>query len=657
MMRLKIYLISILLLGYSLNGYSCWYGSYHPKEYLLYRVYEPNSLFLYKNHYNEIPELENLDNPEVAKYMKLARCSEEIRAKQNSKWYYPSKGDEVIYTLEGIVEESLSYKGELLRDRYALQAVRAMFALGRFDQLKTWWTANKNSINDGVIKDHIKGYVAGALFRTGEQKVAMDYYVQIQDFTSITYCLKKMGKYSSRQMLEYLAKYCPDAVILPELMQDYFRKIEYEGRETTELNEMYRLCMSAASSQLCTKPVIWLYTAAFLKERLRQPYVALNIIKKAEQSETSDFLKESLKVLKILVEAQIYTYNKAYERKLLSDLQWLDSKIVSGMCDPVASETVWGWSLKNSHSYYYWNDMLRKILIGTVVPRMLEAYKAPLAILLANYADNRLLYVVEKYLYKDKSPDSKDYDKTITEIRQSAVFNMFDYSNYYFSLLDDLDIIYLKQYMSLIKVPLSPLEQFLCDRGYINEDYINDIIGTRYLRNMDYVNSEKYLAQVSHEYKNNLNIKEYFNRNPFSYHPAKYNSQSEDYKLDFAKAMLNFERTIEKNQNCDSVGKAMVMKGVGIHSSFTHCWPLTHYGKSFYHPWFESDEVICILDNSERIIETGLKMIKDREVAAECYRILEQWRIIAENYSDTNVGKDVLAKCDRLWDYVLKNTK
>ena len=144
----------------------------------------------------------------------------------------------------------------------------------------------------------------------------MDYYIQIQDFNSITYCLKKMGKYSSRQMLEYLAQHCPDAVILPELMQEYFRKVEYEGRDTTELNQLYRLCMNAAASQLCTKPVIWLYTAAFLKERLGQPYVALNIINKAENYESSDFLGESLKVLKILVGAQIATYNKAYERKL-----------------------------------------------------------------------------------------------------------------------------------------------------------------------------------------------------------------------------------------------------------------------------------------------------------------------------------------------------
>lgn len=651
-MRLKIYLISILLLGSSIEGYSCWYGSYHPREYLLYRVYEPNSRFFYKNHYNEIPALENLGNPEVAKYMELAKCSEEIRAKQNSKWYYPSKGDKLIYTLEGIVDESLSYEGEPLRDRYALQAARAMFALGRFVQLKEWWSENGHNITNGVVKDNIKGYVAGAMFRTGEQEEAMGYYVQIQDFNSIVYCLKKMGTYSSRQMLEYLAKHCPDAIILPELMQEYFRNIEYEGRDTRELNELYRLCINAASSPHCTKPVIWLYTAAFLKERIGQPYIALNIINKAECFEASEYLEESLNVLKILVEAQISTYNKAYEKKLLDDLQWLDSKIVSEMCDPVASETVWGWSLKNSHSYYYWNDMLRKILIGTVVPRMLEAYKAPLAILLANYADNRLLYVVEKYLYKDKSPDPTDYDKTITEIRQSAAFNMFDYSNYFFSLLDELDIAHLKTYKDLSKDPISDLEKFLCDRGYINEDYINDIIGTRYLRDMDYGKAEKYLSKVSKVYKSNLNVKEYFNRNPFSFYPAKYNNQSEDYKLDFAKAMLEFERTIEKSSCLDSVGKAMVMKGVGIHSSFGYCWALTHYGKSFYEPWFESDVIMGILNNSEKMISAGLKMIEDREVAAECYRILEQWEIITEQYPDTDVGKVVLSKCDRLRDYI-----
>ena len=61
--------------------------------------------------------------------------------------------------------------------------------------------------------------------------------------------------------------------------------------------------------------------------------------------------------------------------------------------------------------------------------------------------------------------------------------------------------------------------------------------------------------------------------------------------------------------NIDSVGKAMVMKGIGIHSSFTHCWALTHYGRSFHLPWFESDEVMSILSDSEKMIAAGLNMI------------------------------------------------
>ena len=168
-----------------------------PSEYLLYRVYDRSAKQL-----SEISQLSESDDPEVKRYLEIARSCSNIRSMYDSKWYYPTKEhDVVICSLEEVLSEALAYKGEKLKDRYALQAARAMFTLGRFRQMTDWWESVKADLQDGAIKDSIEGYVAGALFRTGDEKTALEYYTEIGDVSSIIFCLKKKGVYEGDMSL------------------------------------------------------------------------------------------------------------------------------------------------------------------------------------------------------------------------------------------------------------------------------------------------------------------------------------------------------------------------------------------------------------------------------------------------------------------------
>ncbi|MBQ5861979.1 MAG: hypothetical protein IIW65_07565, partial [Alistipes sp.] len=53
------------------------------------------------------------------------------------------------------------------------------------------------------------------------------------------------------------------------------------------------------------------------------------------------------------------------------------------------------YHLKINESFYYWNDMMRRILIAEVCPRMIKAGRTTRALQLANMADNRLLGLVD----------------------------------------------------------------------------------------------------------------------------------------------------------------------------------------------------------------------------------------------------------------------
>lgn len=652
MNRLKTYIISILLLlTWATDSWGCGIWECPPSEYLLYRVADPS---MKGKGRPQIEQLAESDDPDVKRYLQLARSCEKIRSLYDSKWYYPTKEEDVVVSsLEDILNESLAYKGDKLKDRYALQAARAMFTLGKFSQMCSWWEDIKDELKDDIIKRAIEGYVAGALFRTGEQAKALEYYTEIGDIASIIYCLKKMDNYAGNSsLLEYAAVHCPDNPAILEILQEYIANLEVYG-DFSERNgltdECYEMCMKAVKHS--KKPAPWLYTAAFLKNQMGEPYVASNILARAENCDASIFLQESMKVLRILIDAQISTYNKAYEEKLLKDLSWLDEKICVNITDKVREETADLSRLKFGYSYYYWNDMMRKVVLGTVVPRMFEAGKAPLALLLANYADYRLLMLVGNVAVREKWDEPVRY-VSLADYRRNSCFNWYDFSNHYFRILDNTTTSNIVAYERSLKNPVGSLETFLHKRSYRNDDYLNDLIGTKYLRELDYIKAVAYLEKVSKDYQAYLNTSPYMDTNPFSSNPEQYTSGT--YKLDFARKMVDYDSLIDICKDQDIVGEAVIMKGLGIRSSFTNCWALTHYGKSEYNPWYEDKNTVDILHRANTIIREGLGIIRDPELAARYYREFHMWKTAAEKFPETKVGREILSSCDNIVDYEYK---
>ena len=630
-------------------SWGCGIWECPPSEYLLFRVFDKTAKYTSCREVSQLPES---DDPEVRRYLELARTCSNIRSQYNSKWYYPTKGEDVVVSsLEEVLEESLAYKGSKLKDRYALQAARAMFTLGQFSRMIEWWSDIEGNLKDDSIRNNIEGYVAGALFRTGKQDKALEYYTEIEDISSIIYCLKKMDNYDGdRSVLEYAAVHCPDNPYILEILQEYVSRLEIYGvfSENHGLTDaFFDLCMRAVRHS--NDPAPWLYTASFLKNQMGQPYVALNILERAEKCDASSFLKESIRVLRILIEAQIYPYNKAYECKLLDDLKWLDHKIQNNITERVKEETASIYSLKFCYSYYYWNDMMRRLVLGTVCPRMIEAGKAPLALLLANYADNRLIMTVNKIeIYGE---DGQTYFIGLEEYRKNPkYFNNFDFSNHYFRMLDGAPLNYLIQYESLLKNPSTAFERFLHARSYVDEDYLMDIIGTRYIREMKYRKACEYLIQVHNGYQERLNTSAYMFFDPFEIktHNAKTSSA---YKFDFAWKMFYYEDSVQNETDEDIKGEVLIKMGLGIRSSFMSCWALTHYSKSEYNPWFEDK---CTLDKiayANSLMEQGLAILKDPELAARYHQSLCQWRTAVEKFPETSVAEEIRTSCDNIVNY------
>lgn len=648
-MRLKIFLTSFAtLIAFSVRCHACSNFECPPSEYLMFRVYDPSSVMVQER---GVTQLVESDDPDVKRYLALARSCEKLRAKYNSKWYYPSQKDDIVLSsLEDILDEALAYNGTKLKDRYALQAARAMFTLRKYTEMINWWAKNRNTIQNEAIRKSIQGYVAGALFRTGAEDEALEYYTSIGDIGSIVFCLKQRKDYDGdRTTLEYLSYHFPDNPYVLLLLQEYITRLEaysefHQENGTTEA--CYQMCLTASSKSRTPAP--WLYSAAFLKNLMGQPYVASNILTRAEKCETSVFLQESMKVLRIMLDAQIYPYNKAYEAMLLEDLIWLDEKILGNMTEEVKEKTAGIYDLKFCYSYYYWNDMMRRLILGIVCPRMIEAGKAPLALLLANYADNRLIMSVNQIeIYKD----GQTVFIGLYEYRKSKQYrNDFDFSNHYFRMMDTSPLNHLVKYESLLLTHSSPIEQFLQKRCYAEPDYVWELIGTRYAREMKYGEALKYLSKVSEGYEDRLNTSSYMNFNPFEI-KTHYLRKSHTYKLDFVRKMVDYEHIVQNCIDGDIKGEALIRMGLGIRSSFMSCWALTHYSKSEYNPWFEDKCTLAKIEYANTLIEKGLKCLKDPELAARYYKDLCQWRTAVEKFPETKVADEIRTSCDNIVNY------
>jgi hypothetical protein len=270
-----------------------------------------------------------------------------------------------------------------------------------------------------------------------------------------------------------------------------------------------------------------------------------------------------------MIDAQIYPYNKAYEGMLLEDLIWLDEMILSNITQEVKEKTAGIYDLKFCYSYYYWNDMMRRLILGTVCPRMIEAGKAPLSLLLANYADNRLMISVNQVeIYRDGETVFIGLD----EYRKSKkYFNDFDFSNHYFRMMDTSPLNSLIKYESLLLNPSSPIEQFLQKRSYADPDYVWELIGTRYIREMKYSQAAKYLSKVSDGYEDRLNTSAYMNFNPFEIQ-SHFLRKSHTYKLDFVRKMVDYEHIVQTCVDDDIRGEALIKMGLGI---FSYCYVST----------------------------------------------------------------------------------
>ncbi len=618
---------------------------------------------------NKFVEWINKKDTAILDFLLLAKTNEYIRVKRNSRWYYPSMKIGARMTLEEIADSAISVKDSRLRDRYLLQGIRALFSLSKYEKCVELWEDEISHWSDeNLMRQLIQPYVAGAEFNIMHSEKAIEYFAQLGDIQSMLYCLGRSGeKLSIIDALEFVCEYAPNSRFIEETLQEYIREIEPLGQfywedeleKTPELDQLYNLCLKMGRSNKSNNPAMWYYTAAFMDDLYGNTASASRLLSLAEKSRSSDYIKESIKIFRIYLDAKLLPYDSYYENRLFSQLKWLDTKIQSNIDDNVSRKTARGYLLFNCESYYYWNDMMRRILLAEVCPRMIKSGKTTRALQLANMADNRLLNLVNKHEVYDWMEGKVVHYYTMSSYRYSTNFNPHDYSNSFFEMIDSIGVDNAIKYVKRVNKPHSDFDLFLNSRGYVESDYLNDIIGTQCLRHMRYQEALEYLGKVSEAYKTHQNV--YMQYEPFSFEPKEINTKS-DFRYDFAREMYSLEQGIKLTAEPNRKALLMVKYAIGIRNSFDLCWGLTQYyrGTSYWgqvcekRDWENDEHTLLALEKADKTLKRAFEIVTDDETAANIHYELCHYLTVARIYPNTQKGTLVKGKCDNLCDYKYK---
>ena len=716
MKSLKYLIISLVAVCFAGEAYACWAPSYFPSAYYMYRVnneqVETDDGYWYPLSERNCKEWQFLTSTSIPlddiyqvvyamtlnqlekicdsrqtngnrfiewiiqkdtsilDFLLLAKNNEYIRSKRNSRWYYPSMRIGARMTIEEVVERSLSATDPRLRDRYLLQAVRALFSLGRYEECIDLWESEVALLpKENLMRQLIHPYIAGAEFRVHNTDQAIVYFAQLGDIESMRFCAKRAEKELSLvEAVELVCEYAPNSKSIEEALQTYVRGIEPLGEfycrgqyeeEIKVSSKLYALCLKMAKDQRCDNPAMWYYTAAFLSDLQGDSNRASHLIGLAEKCKTTDFMDESIKVFRMYIDAKTLVYDSSYESKLFSQLKWLDSKVVNCIDDEVRSETARGYKLLICWSYYYWNDMMRRILLAEVCPRMIAAGKTTRALQLANMADNRLLGIVNKREICEWVDSLREErvvaECTMSDYRYSEGFNQYDYSNSFFEMVDSLGVNTAIKYVQNVRKPVSEFDVYLNARGYTESDYLNDIVGTQCLRNMRYKEAIEYLGAVSVAYNKHLNV--YMSYDPFRIRePIKLKTE---FRYDFACKMYSLEQKIDLTSDPSRKAHLLIEYAIGLRNSFDLCWGLTQYyrGTCYWRQvsdkrdWEKEEYTQTARCRAEVLIKLACDMVTDDEVAAEIHYALCNYQTVASRYPNTEKGRLVIGKCDYLRDH------
>lgn len=594
------------------------------------------------------------------KFLLFAKKCEATRQEINDPWYYPTKGQPLVKTLQKISEKVVTPRDKYF-NRYVLQSLRAMITIRRDYMAVDLWEKAEPSMEHDIIRTMAERVVARAYLKVGNTAKARKIYARVGDIASLYECVD-----DPMEMWEEVFRENPNSPFFQEVLQSmlthfdnrYLDKMQDYGYELSELKEdmdqlntALKYAKLAIHDRRVKNKAMWYYSAAALLASKGDVTEALSYAERGKAYCTSgSFMANSMRVLRIFLEAQTCQYDSAYASRLANDMTWLSSlarrhitsELKEELTPRVVTET-WG---EATYQYIpdiyftnkmYWSDAMNRILVDVLAPRLKRQGRAVDALMVANLGEFWLPKNATGSAHSPNTPNP---------------YGFTDHSNAMAHMADTCSATTLMAMYKRLKRPANAMDRLVQKNGLVDKDYWCDVIGTHCIAEHRYKEAVSWLRGSSASYQRGSATWAWFDRDPFCLKigyssPRRHHVQKKaDYKLAFAKRMNELCRQMTHARTADKRAEAMILYGVGLRNQSDWCWALTRYTDFIY----EHDEYLDTT-NSQTMIDKGLAAMRDKELKARYLHAFARNKEVMDLCYDTKIAKKLQAHCDVWRDY------
>lgn len=581
----------------------------------------------------------------------IAKDCEKFIAYKYDPWYYPYKGDTLEKNIKNRLDEAKAYQGRYAT-RYALQVVRILNSLSEFEEAISYWEMHEKSLPRDILKEMAERNIARAYLHTGDKDKAIKIYAEQGDVKSLC-----DSGFEYNKAWDIVFEHCPNSPFFKHELQyllthldNRFLERSYYSFDIDDIKPIIKFADKATKDKRVTDVAMWYYTKAALEDIIGQKAQSLATIKQGEKHcVEGSFLANSMKVLRIKIEAEISPYNTQYQAKLWNDLKWLNDKGLENLTPALKEELT---TIANNSYYmndmnaYYWSDVINRILVDVLAPRLKAS---------GNMSETLLYTNLGHFWFARNVMENNPGVKIPTSRITTTMENWGD-------TCKASDIVKMYEHISH---PTRAIDSLVARSGLADSVYWSDKIGTYYIAEHNYNEAVKWLENVNHEFQSAQPTWEYYDRNPFCYNigygsimkKREHIKDKFDYKLKFAKEMSALEDKMKHEATADARGQAMIRYGIGLRNQKEYCWALSRYRDSSFNYYATKKdsskhyEQFVDISDSKKAIDKGIDAIEDRELKAYYLHMFVRNKEIIDKYPETMAAQQLCTHCDLWRDY------
>lgn len=549
-----------------------------------------------------------------------------------SGWGYPTK-EEIAQknnAIKQIGEQARAYQGTRLKAQYALLQMRVNMQQGKYADNQTFWEQKAKLMPASVYRDMMENIYANALIHLGQRTKACDIYARQGDMKSIKWCMRKFRNVAG---IETTYTATPSSPTLRFLIQDFVNStqetqdnISYiEWMKELDMNPVYkadidrfiRLANRVVAEGKSEEPSLWMAAAGCLHFFLGENALAYEELTKAMQMKGTQRMRDNARAIRMVVAARQMALDKKFNKFMYDEMQWLDSKIN----EERAARDFY-------HNHY--TDVKERLVFWTLAPKYRNAGQTPMAVGLIGMTQEA---PIPFYDYHPRSPRNKDTGDQWNQ----------DYSNEYFTYMDSLTATDLQEYHEWLQMKhKDAFEAYVVERVYRDNDFYNDLIGTKYLAAGRFAEAIPFLEKVSIGFLQKQNIAIFMINRSYSLPQwtakqekleeyGDYNRQAltENKKLAFCREMLQLQSQYNL-AGTPAVKQELAYQLASNYFQASYmgdCWFLTHYGQSCadtVQVW-DKDFVQAAIDLLQESKLSSNKQLKQRSLYALAYIPRDEW--------------------------------